>query len=155
MWNLTSNAASRTKELLQKERSGGDEQRITPTQQMAVDGPARWSKQAREAARAWYSLTRPAVGCRLTPARGRPSGGAFHDHARDPQSKQALAGLLQEFRDECRAGNRRVCALASQVPVFSTRPAQTQQACARGDQQACQVAAQAQQLLALLLEQAA
>jgi hypothetical protein len=83
-----------------------------------------------------------------------PPSSAFHDSALDPQSKHALAGLLQELRDECSAGNREACALAPQVQAFGTRLAQVQQACARGDQWACQEAAQAQQQLAVLPEQA-
>jgi len=83
-----------------------------------------------------------------------PPSGAFHDSALDPQSKQALAGLLEELQDECRAGNREACTQARQVQTFGNQLAQGQQACARGDQRACRVAAQAQQQLALLLEQA-
>jgi len=84
---------------------------------------------------------------------GVPPSGAFHDSALDPQSKQALAGLLEELQDECRAGNREACAQARQVQAVGNRLAQTQQACARGDERACRVAAQAQQQLAALLEQ--
>jgi hypothetical protein len=82
-----------------------------------------------------------------------PSG-AFHNSALDPQSKQALAELLEELQDECRAGNREACVQVRQVQAFGNQLAQAQQACAKGDQRACRVAAQAQQQLAALLEQA-
>ena len=83
-----------------------------------------------------------------------PPSSAFHDSALDPQSKHALAGLLQELQDECRAGNRAACARAPQVQAFGNQLAQVQQACARGNQRACQLADRAQEQVAALLEQA-
>jgi len=83
-----------------------------------------------------------------------PPSRAFHDSALDPQSKQALAEILEEFRDACRAGNREACAQARQVQAFGNQLAQVQQACARGEQRACQLAELAQEQLAALLEQA-
>jgi hypothetical protein len=85
---------------------------------------------------------------------GVPPSGAFHDSALDPQSKQALAEILEELQDECRAGNREACAQARQVQAFGNQLAQVQQACARGNQRACQLADLAQEQLAALLEQA-
>jgi hypothetical protein len=85
---------------------------------------------------------------------GVPPSGAFHDSSLDPQSKQALAEILEEFRDECRAGNREACAQARQVQAFGNQLAEVQQACARGNQRACQLADLAQEQLAALLEQA-
>jgi len=82
-----------------------------------------------------------------------PSG-AFYDSALDPQSKQALAELLEAVRDMCSAGDRLACIAARQVQAFGNQLAEVQQACFGGDQRACQVAAQAQQQLSLLLEQA-
>jgi hypothetical protein len=82
-----------------------------------------------------------------------PLSHAFHDSILDPQSKRALAGLLEDTRSLCRAGNSLACTLAPQVQAFGNELARTQQACARGDQRACQVSAQAEQQLSLLMQQ--
>jgi hypothetical protein len=82
-----------------------------------------------------------------------PLSHAFHDSILDPQSKQALAGLLEVARSICRAGSLRACALALQVQAFGNELARAQQACARGDQRACRVSAQAEQQLSLLMQQ--
>jgi hypothetical protein len=79
---------------------------------------------------------------------------ALHDSALDPQSKQFLAWLLQKARYMCSSGDQQACALTPQVQAFGNMLAQMQQACARGDQGACQAAAQAQQQLSSLMEQA-
>jgi hypothetical protein len=128
-----------------KDRNGGEG---SPERQTTREARSRARRRAM--GRPLALIAAMALGTWLTWV---PSSSAFHDSALDPQSKEALAGLLQALRDECRAGDREACEGARQVQAFGNQLAQVQQACARGDQRACQVAAQAQQQLGALLEQ--